>query len=259
MRMRKIEMNGNDIKRMKRERVKNKRKKLEKGKLRKEKCLIEKRIGDEEEKLFIMKEIEGRKEVKFRENIIRKKEESKIWEIEKNWIEKGRKRKEVEIGEKKIVKIKGRLGNVNRRRKDEERKDLSRREIEKLIRGERMLDMEVENDENEVGKSNRIEMIVGKIEESRMKIGVKIIDLGENMSKKFGIEVRERIIEEKELRVEKDGEKNGEKMEMEERKMRGEEVNKWLKKKKRRRIVEEEVDLRMRMIWNIKRKKNVIE
>ena len=91
--------------------------------------------------------------------------------------------------------------HVHRRRADEARDEEVRRHVVEVERRADLLDAAVVHDDDLVGHGHRLDLVVGDVDRRRLQPLVQVLDLGAHRDAQLGVEVRERLVEEEDLRV----------------------------------------------------------
>ena len=99
--------------------------------------------------------------------------------------------------------------HVHRRRADEAGDEEVGRRVVELERRADLLDAAVVHDDDLVGHGHRLDLVVGDVDGGGLQPLVQVLDLGAHRDAELGVEVRERLVEQEDLRVADDGAAHG--------------------------------------------------
>ncbi len=98
---------------------------------------------------------------------------------------------------------------VHVRRADEARDEAVRGPVEELERGRHLLDPTVAQDDDAVGQRHRLDLVVGDVDHRRAEAVVQAGEFGPHRHAQFGVEVRQRLVEQEGRGLAHDGAADG--------------------------------------------------
>src|ERR1700730_10890818 len=100
-------------------------------------------------------------------------------------------------------------GKVHRRRAEETGDKKIGRLVVKLERLAYLLHQAVLHDDDTVAQGHRLDLVVGHVDRGRAELVMKLFELDAHLDAQFGVEVRQRLIEQKDLWMADDGAPDG--------------------------------------------------